>query len=69
MHGLDLTDAVGAPAIASAGGVATTKSILDEVLARRAVAGRPPDLVDDMAFIRVAAGRAPHSDPRFPLLI
>lgn len=69
VHGLDLTDAVGAPSIASAGGVATTTSILDELLARRTVAGRPADLGDDVAFIRVASGRAKHMDPRFPLVV
>jgi uncharacterized protein (TIGR03083 family) len=69
VHGLDLTDAVGAPTIAGADGVATTKSILDELLARRTVAGRPADLGDDVAFIRVASGRAKHSDPRFPLVV
>jgi uncharacterized protein (TIGR03083 family) len=69
VHGLDLTDAMGAPSIASAGGVATTTSILDELLARRTVAGRPADLGDDVAFIRVASGRAKHMDPRFPLVV
>ncbi len=69
VHGIDLTDAVGAPVIANSGGVATTTTILDDLLGRRAVAGRPSDLADDMAFIRAAAGRAAHADPRFPLLI
>jgi Mycothiol maleylpyruvate isomerase N-terminal domain len=68
VHGLDLTDAVGAPAIASRG-VAPTSAILDELLARRTVPGRPADLDDDVAFIRVASGRAKHSDPRFPLIV
>jgi uncharacterized protein (TIGR03083 family) len=69
VHGLDLTDAAGAPTIASNDGVATTKSILDELLARRTVPGRPADLDDDVAFIRVASGRAKHTDPRFPLVV
>jgi Mycothiol maleylpyruvate isomerase N-terminal domain len=68
VHGLDLTDALGATPIAGAG-VDTTKSILDELLARRTVPGRPADLSDDMAFIRVASGRAKHTDPRFPLVV
>ena len=68
VHGLDLTDALGAPPIAGAG-VDTTKSILDDLLARRTVPGRPADLGDDMAFIRVASGRAKHTDPRFPLVV
>jgi hypothetical protein len=43
--------------------------ILDELLARRAVAGRPADLEDDdVAFIRAAAGRDEHSDPRLPII-
>ena len=69
VHGIDLTDAVGAPTIAKSDGVATTKTILDELLARRTVPGRPADLGDDVAFIRVASGRAKHSDPRFPLVV
>ena len=69
MHGLDLTDALGAPSIASSDGVATTKSILDDLLGRRTVPGRPSDLSDDLAFIRAAAGRATHADPRFPLIV
>jgi Mycothiol maleylpyruvate isomerase N-terminal domain len=68
VHGLDLTDALGAAPIAGAG-VGTTKSILDDLLARRTVPGRPADLGDDLAFIRAAAGRAKHSDPRFPLVV
>jgi uncharacterized protein (TIGR03083 family) len=69
VHGLDLTDAVGASTIASPAGVAATSTILDELLARRTVAGRPDDLIDDLEFVRVAAGRAKHSDPRFPLIV
>jgi Mycothiol maleylpyruvate isomerase N-terminal domain len=69
VHGLDLTDAVGAAPIANSDGLATTKSILDDLLARKTVAGRPADLVDDVSFIRVASGRGAHSDPRFPLIV
>lgn len=68
VHGLDLTDAVGAPVIADPG-ISTTTAILDELLARRTVPGRPSDLGDDVAFIRVASGRAKHTDPRFPLVV
>jgi Mycothiol maleylpyruvate isomerase N-terminal domain len=68
VHGLDLTDAVGAAVIANPG-VSTTAAILDELLARRTVPGRPADLGDDVAFIRVASGRAKHTDPRFPLVV
>jgi hypothetical protein len=69
VHGLDLTDALGAAPIATSDGVATTKGILDDLLGRRTVPGRPSDLSDDLAFIRAAAGRAQHTDPRFPLLV
>jgi Mycothiol maleylpyruvate isomerase N-terminal domain len=69
VHGLDLTDAVGASTIASADGVATTKSILDDLMARKTVPGRPEGLGDDVTFIRVASGRAAHADPRFPLIV
>jgi hypothetical protein len=68
VHGLDLTDALGADPIATAEGVALTAAILDELLARRTVAGRPADLADDMAWVRAASGRSPHDDPRLPLI-
>ena len=42
------------PPIASSDGVATTKSILDDLLGRRTVPGRSSDLSDDVAFIRAA---------------
>jgi len=45
-----------------------TAAIFDELLARRTVAGRPADLADDMAWVRAASGRAPHGDPRLPLV-
>jgi hypothetical protein len=69
VHGIDLTDAVAAPPISTAGGVATTTAILDELLARRTVAGRPADLSDDLRFIRAASGRATNPDPRLPLVV
>jgi Mycothiol maleylpyruvate isomerase N-terminal domain len=68
VHGLDLTDAIGADPIATAEGVALTAAILDELLARRTVAGRPADLADDMAWVRAASGRSPHDDLRLPLI-
>ena len=68
VHGIDLTDELGKPSIATADGLAMTAGILDELLARRTVAGRPADLADDMAWVRAASGRAPHSDPRLPLI-
>jgi uncharacterized protein (TIGR03083 family) len=68
VHGIDLTDATGRPSIATPEGVAYTASLFDELLARRTVAGRPTDLADDIAWVRAASGRAPHADPRLPLL-
>jgi hypothetical protein len=68
VHGIDLTDALGRESIATAEGVAATAAILDELLARRTIAGRPDDLADDMAWVRAASGRAPHADPRLPLI-
>ena len=70
VHGMDLTDALGRPPLDLPGANAITVAILDELLARRTVAGRPPDLQqDDLAFIRSASGRGKHPDPRFPLII
>jgi Mycothiol maleylpyruvate isomerase N-terminal domain len=68
VHGLDLTDALGRDPIATPDGIAITAEILDDLLARRTVAGRPHDLADDMAWIRAASGRGAHSDPRLPLI-
>ena len=70
VHGLDLTDALGRQPMATPEGLAVTAVILDELLARRTVAGRPPDLAgDDLAWVRAASGRGPaHPDPRLPLI-
>jgi hypothetical protein len=68
VHGLDLTDALERDSIATPDGIAITAGILDELLARRTVAGRPDDLGDDMAWIRAASGRGAHPDPRLPLI-
>ena len=68
VHGLDLSDALGRPPMATSAGIAATAAILDELLARRTVPGRPADLAEDLAWIRAASGRAEHSDPRLPLI-
>jgi hypothetical protein len=69
VHGLDLTDALGSDPVATPEGVALTAEILDELLARRTVAGRPDDLDDDLLWVRAAAGRGlDHPDPRLPLI-
>lgn len=68
VHGMDLTGALGRPAIATPGGIAMTASLLDELLARRAVPGCPADLGDDAAWVRAASGRDEHPDPRLPLI-
>jgi uncharacterized protein (TIGR03083 family) len=70
VHGIDLTDALGRPPLDVPGASAITAAILDELLARRTVPGRPSDLQqDDRAFIRAASGRGEHPDPRFPLIV
>jgi hypothetical protein len=69
VHGLDLTDALGRDPMATPEGVAVTAAILDDLLARKTVAGRPAGLDDDMAWVRAASGRGPeHPDPRLPLI-
>ncbi|HEX6673715.1 MAG TPA: maleylpyruvate isomerase N-terminal domain-containing protein [Actinomycetes bacterium] len=68
VHGFDLTDGLGRDSIATPAGIATAAAILDELLARRTVAGRPADLADDLAWVRAASGRAEHPDPRLPLI-
>jgi hypothetical protein len=68
VHGIDLTDAIGRDPIATPDGIAFTAALLEDLLARRTVAGRPADLSNDLAWIRAASGRAPHDDPRLPLI-
>jgi uncharacterized protein (TIGR03083 family) len=69
VHGMDLTDALGAPPLHMPKTTTMAAEVLDEVLARRAVPGRPADLEgDDLAFIRAAAGRGEHPDPRLPVV-
>jgi hypothetical protein len=69
VHGLDLTDALGREPMATPDGIAITAAILDDLLARRTVPGRPADLQgDDLAWIRAASGRGEHPDPRLPLI-
>jgi hypothetical protein len=70
VHGLDLTDALGRAPMCTPEGVAVTARILDALLARRTVPGRPADLAgDDLGWVRAASGRGPaHPDPRLPLI-
>jgi uncharacterized protein (TIGR03083 family) len=69
VHGMDLTDALGRPPLPMPTTTTLAAEVLDEVLARRAVPGRPADLEgDDLAFIRAAAGRGEHPDPRLPIV-
>lgn len=68
VHGIDLTDALGLENIATAEGVAATAAILDDLLARRTVPGRPPELSDDLEWILAASGRVGSSDNRLPLI-
>jgi len=41
---------------------------LDDLLARRTIAGPPPELSDDMDWILAASGRAESGDARLPLI-
>jgi uncharacterized protein (TIGR03083 family) len=69
VHGLDLSDALGRPPLDMPRTTTMAAEVLDEVLARRAVPGRPADLEgDDLAFIRAVAGRGEHPDPRLPVV-
>ncbi|MGA7269617.1 MAG: maleylpyruvate isomerase N-terminal domain-containing protein [Acidimicrobiia bacterium] len=68
VHGIDLTDALGQDRLAGEAAVRVTAEILDELLARRTVSGRPADLDDDWDWIRAASGRSEHADPRLPVI-
>lgn len=68
VHGQDLTDALGLDGLASDEAATIAANVLDDLLARRTVAGRPADLSDNRAWVRAASGRAEHDDPRLPLI-
>lgn len=68
VHGIDLTQALSLQNIATAEGIAATAAILDDLVARRTVPGRPPELPDDLDWILAASGRAESSDNRLPLI-
>ena len=69
VHGMDLTDALGVAPLQMPATTVMAAEVLDEVLARRAVPGRPADLEgDDLGFIRAAAGRGEYPDPRLPVV-
>ncbi len=69
IHGLDLTDALGRAPLVMPKATPIVAELLDEIVARMAVPGRPADLVgDDLAFIRAASGRGEHPDPRLPVV-
>jgi uncharacterized protein (TIGR03083 family) len=68
VHGIDLTEALGRRPIATTDGIKITASILDDLLARRTVGRRPPDLSDDLDWIMAASGREPFEDNRLPLI-
>jgi hypothetical protein len=69
VHGMDLTDAPGGAPLHLPKTMTMAAEVLEEVLARRAVPGRPVDLEgDDLAFIRAAAGRGEYPDPRLPVV-
>jgi uncharacterized protein (TIGR03083 family) len=68
VHGIDLTQALGRDYIATAEGIRETASILDDLLARRTVGRRPPELSDDLDWILAASGRSVFEDSRLPLI-
>jgi hypothetical protein len=68
VHGIDLTQALGREPIATAEGIAVTAAILDDLLARRTIAGRPSELSDDLEWVLAASGRAESGDNRLPLI-
>jgi mycothiol maleylpyruvate isomerase-like protein len=68
VHGIDLTQALGRDPIASPAGIAATAAILDDLLARRTIPGRPAALSGDLGWVLAASGRAESSDNRLPLI-
>ena len=68
VHGIDLTQALGRDPVATPAGIAATATILDDLLARRTIPGRPAELSDDLSWILAASGRAESGDNRLPLI-
>lgn len=68
VHGMDVTDALERQPDATGDATAICAVILDDLVARRQVGGRPEGLEDDLDWIRAAAGRGPHPDGRLPVL-
>jgi hypothetical protein len=68
VHGIDLTQALGRASIATADGIAMTAAILDDLLARRTIPGRPQEYSADLDWILAASGRAEPGDNRLPLI-
>ena len=68
VHGIDLAQALGQASLATAEGIAATAAILDDLLARRTIPGRPAELADDLGWVLAASGRAESSDNRLPLI-
>jgi hypothetical protein len=68
VHGIDLTQALGREVIASTDGIKVTASILDDLLERRTVGRRPPELWDDLDWILAASGRSVFEDNRLPII-
>src|SRR6266516_753663 len=66
VHGIDLTQALRREPTATPEGIASTAAILDDLLARRTIAGRPADLADDLTWVLAASGRAESADNRLP---
>jgi uncharacterized protein (TIGR03083 family) len=68
VHGIDLTQALGRDYIATTDGIIETASILDDLLARRTVGRRPPELSNNLEWILAASGRSYFEDTRLPLI-
>jgi hypothetical protein len=54
--------------IATPEGLAAAAAILDDLLARRTIPGRPAELSDDLDWFLAASGRAKSGDARLPLI-
>ncbi len=68
VHGIDLTQALGRDYIATTDGIIQTALILDDLLERRTVGQRPPELSNNLEWILAASGRSAFEDNRLPLI-
>ena len=68
MHGIDVTQALGRAPVAGWTPSPSPPQSWTTYSPDAPSGTRPPDLVDDLAWVHAASGRADHADNRLPLI-